>query len=265
MGCHQWRVHDDEILPSVLKALVQEVEFNLLKTINSQPKEQTSSDSETLKKQAETLRRKIERGSKRYLNAPDELMAGLEPTLLAWKKELTEVENKILLVQIAKNQNAASTFREWWDRVKGKLVTVSDIEWGNPQTIREPIMLTRRDRRVIEKHIGGKVGSCRASWTGIPDTGFQLVLGEGHLIDLDADGQAWRTVELESPVKPAILAEPDALRGLLHDLKMKITLFWKRKNRRFFELDRRRLQAEINGHVLAAHTVTPGRGTKRWV
>ena len=263
LGCHQWRVHEDEILPLISRALVEEVDFELLKAIQSQPKEEHADGCLVLLgERAATLRRNIERGNERYLKAPAELLTGLEQTLSRWRKELTEIEGKIRSAQVDKSRGRETAFFEWWQEVKGRLVTVTDIQWGNQQTIRQPIMLTRHDRRTIEKRIGGKMGSCRASWTGNPDAGFKLVLGEGNVIELDAEGEAWELIDVEYPVKPAILAEVDALRGLLHDLKVKVTLFWKPAKGRYFQLDRRRLQAEINGNVLGAPTAMPAQGTK---
>jgi hypothetical protein len=118
--------------------------------------------------------------------------------------------------------------------------------------------LSDRDRKAIRKRIGRKAGSCRASWKDNPGGGFEFVIGKGNRIELDAKGEAWEHVEVEGPVKPAIMAEPDVLRALLHDLRVKVTLFWKPKTGRFFEIDRRRLQAEINGNVVDVRNVTRG-------
>lgn len=264
LGCHQWRVHEDEILPVISHVLVEEVDFELLKAIQSQPIQHTDADSELSEKRAATLRRNIERGTARYLKAPCDLLADLELTLLQWKKELAELESRMRLVQICKNQSATETFSTWWNRVRPQLVLVSEIEWDGQRTDRRPILLTANDRRAIQKHIGAKVGSCRASWSGSADGGIRLTLGEGRVVELDGDGQAWELVEVEFPIKPAVVAERDALRALLHDLNLKITLFWKPKSRRFFELDRRRLQAELNGNVLGVRTATPDRVTSTW-
>jgi len=246
------------------QVLVKAVDFELLKTIQSQPMQQTDAGLELLENRADALRRDIERGNERYLKAPSDLLAGLEEKLLGWKKELTAIEGRIRLAQIATNPSGAESFSEWWNRVRGQLAVVSEIQWGNQRTDRCPIILHGRDRAAVQKHIGAEFGSCRASWTGNPDAGFEIVLGKGNIIELDSDGKAWELVEVEFPVKPAVMAERDSLSALLHDLKVRITLFWKPRNSRHFELDRRRLQAEINENVLAARTATRGRGMKRW-
>ncbi len=264
LGCHQWHAHEDEMLPVISRVLVEAVDFELLKTIQSQPVEQTNADLELLEERAATLRRNIERGNERYLKAPSDLLTGLEQTLLGWKAELAEVESRIRLVQVAANQSGTESFSDWWDRVRGHLVLVSEIKWGDQRTHRNSILLTGRDRKAIQKHIGSKVGSCRASWTGNADAGFELVLDTGNVIELDGDGEAWELVEVEFPVKPAVTAEPDALRALLHDLGVKVTLFWKPAKGRYFELDRRRLQAEINGNVSGVHTAMLGPATSTW-
>ena len=265
LGCHQWRANEDDILPAMAQVLVTAVDFELLKTIQSQPMQQTDVGLELLENRADLLRRDIERGNERYLKAPSDLLAGLEEKLLGWKKELTAIEDQIRQSELAKNQSGKEIFYKWWDRVRGQLAVVSEIEWGNPKTERRPIHLSGRDRRAIQKHTGAKVGSCRVSWTGNPDAGFEIVLGRGSIIELDSDGKAWELVEVEFPMKPAVMAERDALSALLHDLKVRITLFWKPRTGRYFELDRRRLQAEVNGNFLAARTAMPGRGTKHWV
>jgi site-specific DNA recombinase len=264
LGCSQWRVHEDEILPAMVQVLVKAVDFEMLKTIQSQPIQQADVGLELLEHRADMLRRDIERGNERYLKAPSDILAGLEEKLLGWKKELTAIEDQIRQSELAKNQSAKEIFFKWWDRVRGQLTVVSEIEWGNPKTERRPIHLCGQDRKAIEKHIGGKVGSCLASWTGNPDAGFEIVLGKGNLIELDSDGNAWELVDVEFPVKPAVMAERDSLSALLHDLKVRITLFWKPGTGRYFELDRRRLQAEINGNFLGARTAMRAPATKRW-
>jgi hypothetical protein len=210
------------------------------------------------------MRRDIERGSERYLKAPSDLLAGLEEKLLGWKNELALVEEQIRQSELAKNQSSQEIFSRWWERVRGQLVVVSELEWGKVKTERRPIHLCNRDRKAIQKHIGGKVGSCLVTWTGDPDAGFEIELGNGNLIELDCDGNAWELIEVEFPVNPAVMAERDSLSSLLHDLKVKITLFWKPRNGRYFELDRRRLQAEISENFLGARTATHAPATNTW-
>ncbi|MBL9122280.1 MAG: hypothetical protein JNG90_01520, partial [Planctomycetaceae bacterium] len=193
------------------------------------------------------MRQKIDRGTSRYLTAPDSLMADLESKLIDWKRELAELEATIRFTEAAQCGDQQSAFSEWWEKVKGQLVAVKEIEWGKQQSIREPINLTAPDRRAIQKRIGAKVGKCRASWKGDPDSDFKMTLGQGNMVELtEKQDRIW--VESEFPIRPAVLAEIDALRELLHQLNVKITLFWKPANGRNFTLDRRRLQAEIKSN-----------------
>jgi len=256
MKCHQWRVHESDMLPLVTNILVEELDYELLKSLQSKPTVEIGGDVDGMRKRCDALKKKLDRGTERYLSASDAIMADLEAKLIEWKRELAEVEATIRLEEIAQIDGERSSFSAWLEKVKGRLITVSEIEWGNQQSMRQPINLSASERKAIEKSIGGKVGKCRASWSGNPDSGFTMTLGEGSMVELDADGQEWLWVEYEFPLRPAIMSEIDTLRELLHQLNVKITLFWKPANGRYFTLDRRRLQAEINQHLVAEHTGT---------
>ena len=266
MGCHQWRVYEEDILPLLIQILIERIDSEVLKALNAMPSEASEPDIALtqLLERSEALQKKIHRGNERYLQAPSELMAGLQQSLLGWSAELAEVENQIQTLRIAKKPDVASTFSQWWEGIKGRLVTVREIAWGRPQTQRRPIVLSGADRKAIQKHIGAETGSCRASWMGKAENGLQLVLGEGNVVQLAADGQSYEWFEVECPVAPAILAERDALRALLHQMSAKVTLFWKPKTTRYFEIDRGRVQAEIGGHLLDARTAMPGPRTSIW-
>jgi hypothetical protein len=246
--CSQWRAHEDELLPVICKLLVENIDFEILQKLQSKPSEQDTGQSERLQKQTAELEAKIRRGSENLLLATPELFPEMQRQVLEWKAELLKLQNTITLSESQTDE--IKKWVTWWESVRGKLVVVSEMEWGNPQTLRQPVTLTRKEKADIIRKLGKKAGT---------------VSVDGQTYELDSEGEIWRLRQVEEPVQPAIMAEPAVLRDLLHKLNCTVTLHWKPNGKRFFTLEKGILRAEFGEYYLdgrsnkCTHACTPDK------
>lgn len=136
LGCHGWRAREAEILPAICRELVAAVDFEVLKELQSNPRAKDTATIDRLREQAADLEKKVTRGSENLLVAAPEVFPELQRALLGWKTELEKVRNTISLA--LSDAGEQSEFLTWWESVKGRLVTVSEIVWGDAHTITLP-------------------------------------------------------------------------------------------------------------------------------
>lgn len=256
LGCSHWRVYEDEMLAIVTGLLRDKIGEERLRAIQASPGAAAADHAVLLEERAIELRKQINRGRERYLTAPDHLMAGLAVKLKDWETELSGLDDKLRLAKVAQSSDARQSYVRWLGDVMGKLTVVKEIEWGHAQSQREPIVISESDKIKLRKELGGRAGRCLADW----DDG-QITFGKGQVVELDDQDQAWLWREVEGPVSPAIMIEADVLREFLRKLGVKVTLYWKRKFKRQWELDRGKLEARVGQHVSSTHTATRAPAT----
>ena len=225
--------------------LLAEVDAELLTVMNSQPKGPDHEQLSRLQRQVEELQKAIDKGSARYLKAPSELLPSLEKELVKMRQQLDATSHKIAVLKVAEQEGGLSPFMKWWTSVRPHLVKVSGIQWGQQQTMKEPIHFSEKVRNALSNYLHGKPGRCRVKFQENGKVSF----GVGEIIELDADGNTWQWNPVEFPVQPEILSEPEVVRELLHKLGVTVKLYWKPKGNRYFELDRARLKAELKWDV----------------
>ena len=91
------------------------------------------------------------------------------------------------------------------------------------------------------------------------------------VLEIAAQAQWWHTARKKLVVLTSshagggeqLFLEHDVARKLLRDLGVKVSLFWKKRGERYFELDKGRLQATIDEHALAVRNSKCNRARSR--
>jgi hypothetical protein len=164
IGCKQWRVREETILPLVISSLVEEVDRTILEQAAPRPEEheRQHSELEHLKRKLDELTARIAKGTETYLTAPDGLKKMLESKLNEWVKEREEIERQQRNLTITEGE--VTNFAKWWSGIKDDLVLVTDpahkqtFEFdGVEVTDHAPVGIESSRFRQLLKDLGFKV------------------------------------------------------------------------------------------------------------
>ena len=208
-GCKQSKVRESEILPVILKHLVEEVDRAELQRHNVKAPDSPGSQTDIaqLKVKAKALTQRIERAEEESLGTPQSPKKDRQKAILA------KLENELELLQ-REIQNLCITdgdseeFSSWWQEIRTELVWVLDNEtvWKEitPEVIPDMMEGTQfvlsEDKRFPE---------------GFESTG-KIYIGKGARVSVET--------------KPAVVMDQARFRNLLKSLGCKVNLFWKPKS-----------------------------------
>lgn len=228
LGCSQWRVHEKDIFPVIVRHLLAEVDIELLKAVEAKSSEEKLSDVAVLEAQAEALQKRINKGTERYLSAPESLVVDIGRKLEGWKRDLEGVRGQIQVLKAVENETGLASFIRWWDANKAKLVLLSA----------EGVVDTAEacpGRITIRQDAEGRP---------VPPKTTNVVMVPG--VD----------------VAETVLADVAEVRNLLvNQLGLKVTLFWKSERhgkRLFHQLDKGRIVVDIK-HLSGVADIQRGR------
>jgi|GEM_PF-6241273 len=214
LGCKQWSIREDVLMPMVQKALVANVDVELLARAEARPVTQKVSDREILDTQADTLRVKITTAESNYLEAPKQLLSGLAGKLLDMKGELEELERRISLEDAIGEQGALAGFGQWWNEVKDSLVPLEDRSF-DPEDLWEKFKPTTDERKDIDRQL--KKGKAEL---------------DGREVKRDEGGKY--RIQTGTNARPQIHMTKENFRSLLDTLGVKIWVFWDTDAKHYF-------------------------------
>jgi site-specific DNA recombinase len=231
LGCKFWKVREDKLLPQICRALTTSVDFELIKAIKSEPQPVEQSETKHLKAEIAALKKRVAKGSENLLLAEPEVFSAMQKSLMKWKSDLAKAENTLTLALAQTQGSEFQRWQRWWEAKRGKLVEVAPMEWGNRFWQPQPILPTPSLRARIDKHIG-------------------KVEIDGKVYERDTDGCYLQWTEMECPIRPAVEADVETLRELLHRLRLQVVLYWQPNGCRYFQLTRAILKAEFGEQTL---------------
>jgi len=140
VGCKYWLAHEEELLPFILKKLIEHMDASALEALASQPPPAANHAASIakLQKKLATLVQKIERGKENFLTAPKNLTKGLADTLGKWEEEREGLESQIRAAQAAGDESIKEWRRQaaaWWEEIKSKLI---GVKTGESVTVNNP-------------------------------------------------------------------------------------------------------------------------------
>ncbi len=137
-NCGQWGVHQDDILPFLVRILTEAVDTSLLAKVNPRPPEPTD-DKTKLEKRLKQLGKEYATGITRLMSIEDaKIAADLESRLRGVRQEISRIEDE--LASPAHNDEVEAR-RKWWMSIrselvvlKGQLILCPKTSWSSPGT-----------------------------------------------------------------------------------------------------------------------------------
>lgn len=127
LGCSQWRVAENEILPAVVQAIVATVDAELLASFAPAKPEAKGSRPKIAGKHVASLKTKIATATRRAATEEDEeLAAAFREELRKMREELKDAETSERAASVIQ----ANGFSEWWTGQKEILVGYADGDTG---------------------------------------------------------------------------------------------------------------------------------------
>jgi len=218
-------VREDEILPIVIRHLVQEVDRAILEAHNAkEPEEETPDELAHLKAKLAALVKKLDQGYQNCLGAPAQRKVKLEAILTQWEEEQAELERQIQNLTVTEGD--VTKFTSWWQSIRNELVSVIPV--GLVFHTKDGIRTGELDVFVKDK----TKKAAAIQWSRLP--------------------KEQRREDKVEVADQGVIMESSRFRQLLKNLGFKVVLFWKPKtvtNRkgethgsdRFHELDRAEL------------------------
>jgi DNA invertase Pin-like site-specific DNA recombinase len=230
LGCKQWTVRTEEVLPYLGPELVRVVDRQLLAAAQVQVNGQQPVTDKTLAEaQAEALKEQVRLAARRYLRAKPELQEVLLAELEQIQADLNKAEARCQLLQAVEEAGGPSAFAAWWEKVKPGLLMVSG---AGVSKVTDSVPVEARGKDGTWKPVGFFV---------YDENGNEgAVLPQGRF-----------TVSLPDGSPAPVVADPGKLRALLKRLGVKVWIKWKKAARysmrqRKWAVDTARLKVEAS-------------------
>jgi len=229
LGCKQWTVRTEELLPYLGPELVRVVDQQLLAATAAAHDEHPVTDTTLAEAQVESLKDQVQIAARRYMRAKPELQDVLFGELEQLQSDLKEAEARCQLLQAVEDAGGLSSFAAWWEKIKPGLLMFS----GNKVSkVTETIPIETRGEDGKWQEIGSFVYNDEGQEAAVlPADRFDVVNWDGS----------------QAP----IVCDPGKLRSLLKRLGVRVWIKWKKVARhsmreRGWVLDTARLKAEAS-------------------
>ena len=128
-SCGQWSVQEEDILPFVVRTLIQQIDRKLLYEASSKPPHRSdhSEDVAALERKLTELVRKIDQGTERFLTASPELIPEIATKLAEWKKQRERLQSMIEKARHDCDPSWDETLkrrRVWFESMKERLLRI---------------------------------------------------------------------------------------------------------------------------------------------
>lgn len=128
--CGQWGIHQDDILPFLLKVLLEQIDTRIIREADAPVPQMPIRDTTRLEKRLEKLNAEYKAGLQRFLRLPEEMqgIAGdLDDQLRNWKSEIGQMQREIDAIQNSDDSwsEVLRKRRCWWESIKEKITFVA--------------------------------------------------------------------------------------------------------------------------------------------
>ncbi len=129
--CGQWGVHQDDVLPFLVRVIAEEVDKTLLENVKPQPPKPRC-DRENVEKRLIRLQCEYDVGISRLLKIEDErLAADVESRLKAVRDEIGRLEEELAKPATSDDVEAS---RKWWMEIRSQLVVLKGCIVQGPRS-----------------------------------------------------------------------------------------------------------------------------------
>lgn len=211
--CPQWRCYEDDLLPVIVRALVEVVDQEVLSSLVAH---EGGGDSILIAAQQEVtdLKEKVRRAVTRAATADDELVEEYEEVAKSLRQQLKAAEERLKLSRMVDQEGGPTVWASWWADVRPGLVLAADdptlAEELSEALRRHPAFARLRGRGGIDEFVKkARKGLIRVSPDGDTDPVVAILK---QLLDGESEG---------------VVLDSGTLKGVLRRLGCEVTVFWR--------------------------------------
>lgn len=198
------------------------------------------------------LKTKIEKGSERFLTSPDTTKDSLGQSLQRWQEEAKTLDEKIRKLQLPPS-DWQGALEAWMKQIGKDLRLLADATEPSTTTVK-PVELPPAVLAAARARYQRSVFRCQMIWDDADNVEFE----KGPIYEIQPKGPAW-LIETTGEFHAGIVTNQALLREFLRKTHAKVTLFWKKRGKRYYRLDTGKLEADFGEHFLGVHN---SRGTR---
>jgi len=125
--CKQWSITELEALTKIAQVLVEEVDAAILRRETEIKANKPINNVDVLKEKQKTLAERLEKASKRYLSAPDDILPLLETELRELKKQLAECTEQLEVSTALQSECASMDYRGYWESNRQQIIAIGKL------------------------------------------------------------------------------------------------------------------------------------------
>jgi hypothetical protein len=145
----------------------------------------------------------------------------------------------------------------WIEQIGKDLRLLAEATEPSTTTVK-PVELPKAVLAAARTRYPQSVIHCRMTW----DDAGNVEFDKGQLYEIQPKGPAW-IIETTGVFHDNIVTNHALLREFLRKTHAKVTLFWKKRGKRYFELDTGKLEADVGEHLLAVRSNRRTRARSR--
>jgi DNA invertase Pin-like site-specific DNA recombinase len=128
LGCHNYRVREEAVLPDVCRWLLLSIDAEMLDVLQARPPEDDGRPAEEalLTEQVKALETRAANAAESALLAPPSARETAWALVGKWQGEVEEARQRLNFLRAVRNAPELMNFGIWWSKVKGDLVKVRD-------------------------------------------------------------------------------------------------------------------------------------------
>lgn len=129
LGCRNWRVREDKLMPIVLWYVTKAIDWEVLEQIKLKQPKAAKGQLDALRRRRDELKRDVERGTENLLLANARTFPLLQKKLDELQGEVDALENTLKLAEMSDAGLERQDRIDWLKNIQGRIVTLAGPNW----------------------------------------------------------------------------------------------------------------------------------------